>query len=153
MRAEPQICAGEGLVLLEQSRHSRFNGNPFVSAANYAAKDCAPGVLAAELARSPRNILQKLVESALELCQADTASIGFFEKQNGVEVFWWGAMAGFFASARNRTMPRDASPCGVCIDRNATQLMYWADCCFPTLHNPANVTVQRESPFGVRGAA
>lgn len=38
-----------------------------------------------------------------------------------------------FGPLRNSTMPRGASPCGVCIDRNATQLMSLPDRCFPAL--------------------
>ena len=86
-------------------------------------------VLAKEMADNPRNMLQKLVELALELCNADTAGISLLEG----ELFRWEAVAGVFASSRNGTMPRDASPCGVCIERNTTQLMYLADRCFPAL--------------------
>jgi signal transduction histidine kinase len=37
------------------------------------------------------------------------------------------------AEFRNNTMPRAASPCGLCIDENATQLMYLPDRLFPAL--------------------
>ena len=74
-------------------------------------------------------MLQKLVETAVELCNADTAGLSLLEGES----FRWEAVAGVFASFRNGTMPRAASPCGVCIDRNATQLMHLADRCFPAL--------------------
>ena len=96
---------------------------------NYGAEHAALAVLAKEMADNPRNMLQKLVELALELCNADTAGISLLEG----ELFRWEAVAGVFASSRNGTMPRDASPCGVCIERNTTQLMYLADRCFPAL--------------------
>jgi hypothetical protein len=55
------------------------------------------------------------------------------EAHDGKTVFRWEALAGVFAAARNNTMPRDASPCGVCIDQNATQLMYFGGPLFPCL--------------------
>ncbi|MFZ1886389.1 MAG: ATP-binding protein [Candidatus Binataceae bacterium] len=96
---------------------------------NYEAEHRALAVLATEMAENPRNMLQKLVEIAVELCEADTAGISILEG----DVFRWESLAGVFAARRNNTMPRDASPCGVCIDQNATQLMYLADRCFPAL--------------------
>jgi signal transduction histidine kinase/ActR/RegA family two-component response regulator len=96
---------------------------------DYVAEHGALAVLAMEMAENPRNMLQKLVELALELCQADTAGISLIEG----EVFRWEALAGVHASSRKGTMPRDASPCGICIDQNATQLMHLADRCFPAL--------------------
>ena len=78
---------------------------------------------------NPRNMLQKLVETAIDLCRADTAGISILEG----DVFRWEALAGVFASYRGSMMPRDASPCGVCIDQNATQLMHLPDRCFPAL--------------------
>ncbi len=86
-------------------------------------------MLATEMAENPRNMLQKVVEIAVELCGADTAGISILEG----DVFRWESLAGVFAARRNSTMPRDASPCGVCIDQNTTQLMYLADRCFPAL--------------------
>jgi signal transduction histidine kinase len=81
------------------------------------------------MAKNPRNLLQRLTEVALDLCRADTVGISIL---NG-DIFRWEALAGVFSSYRNGTMPRDASPCGICIDRNATQLMSLADRCFPAL--------------------
>jgi signal transduction histidine kinase/ActR/RegA family two-component response regulator len=96
---------------------------------DYEAEHGALTVLAKEMAENPRNMLQKLVETALDLCQADTAGISLIEG----DVFRWEALAGVHASARKGTMPRDASPCGICIDQDATQLMHLADRCFPAL--------------------
>jgi hypothetical protein len=89
---------------------------------NYEAEDRALTALA--LAGNPRNVLQKLVETALDLCQAGTAGISLLETHDGVDLFRWEALAGVFAASRNNTMPRNAGPSGVCIDENATQLMY-----------------------------
>jgi signal transduction histidine kinase len=96
---------------------------------DYEIEDRAFATLAKEMAQNPRNMLQKLVETAVELCGADTAGISLLEG----DVFRWEAVAGVFASYRNGTMPRAASPCGICIDRDATQLMHLADRHFPAL--------------------
>jgi signal transduction histidine kinase/CheY-like chemotaxis protein len=119
---EPTATLAEVDILSELS--SRPHRAP-----DYEGESRALAGLAEEMARDPRNMLQKLVESAVSLCRADTAGISLLEGA----VFRWEAVAGVFASFRNGTMPRGASPCGVCIDRNATQLMHLADRCFPAL--------------------
>src|SRR5688572_24678767 len=43
------------------------------------------------------------------------------EKQS----FRWVALAGQYANYVGGTTPRDFSPCGVCLDRNAPQLYLW----------------------------
>jgi signal transduction histidine kinase len=118
---------------------------------DYESEDRALAALAAELAENPRDMLQKLVEMALTLCQADTAGISLLENHTGVELFRWEALAGVFALARNNTMPREASPCGVCINENATQLMYLADRCFPALRNDPRFVEALLVPFRYRG--
>lgn len=100
---------------------------------DYELEDRALVALANELAVNPSNMLQKLVETALVLCGAGTAGISVLETREGAEVFRWEALAGAFVTSRNSTMPRDASPAGVCMNENATQLMYLVDRCFPAL--------------------
>ena len=92
-------------------------------------EDRAYTALANELAENPGNMLQKLVEVAVELCDSDTAGISLLDG----DVFRWEAVAGVFADTRGSTMPRNQSPCGVCIDRDAVQLMHLADRCFPAI--------------------
>jgi signal transduction histidine kinase len=87
---------------------------------DYERENRALAVLAREMAANPRNMLQKLVEVAADLCDADTAGISLLDG----EVFRWEAVAGVMADARGGTMPRGASPCGVCIDQNSTLLLH-----------------------------
>jgi signal transduction histidine kinase/ActR/RegA family two-component response regulator len=115
---------------------------------NLAAEDRALTTLAREMAENPRNMLQKLVEMAVELCNADTAGISLLEGQ----VFRWEAVAGVFASHRNGTMPRAASPCGVCIDQNLPQLMHLPDRCFPALRVEPRFVEALLIPFHDHGA-
>jgi signal transduction histidine kinase/ActR/RegA family two-component response regulator len=109
--------------------------------------DHALAVLAREMTENPRSMLQRLVETALVLCRADTAGLSLLEG----DVFRWEAVAGAFASYRDGTMPRAASPCGVCIDQNVTQLMHLPDRCFPALRAEPRFVEALLIPFQVRG--
>src|SRR5207253_10376296 len=70
---------------------------------DYEAENRALLDLAGVMTESPHNILQKLVETALELCRADSAGISLIETQNGEPVFRWEALAGVYAAHRNNT--------------------------------------------------
>jgi len=98
---------------------------------------------------NPGDILQGLSETALDLCGADTAGISLLDG----DVFRWKGLAGVFAAKRNGTMPRDASPCGVCIDENTTQLMHLPDRCFPALFDEPRFVETLVVPFHVQGRA
>ena len=100
---------------------------------DYESEHRSMAALAQEMAVNPRNMLQKLAETALELCSAETAGVSLLETEEGQELFRWESLAGMCAKFRNNTMPRAASPCGLCIDENATQLMYLPDRLFPAL--------------------
>jgi signal transduction histidine kinase len=113
------------------------------------AADLAMAVLAREMAENPRNMLQTLVEVAVDLCRAGTAGISLLDG----DVFRWEAVAGVFASYRNGTMPRAASPCGVCIDRDLPQLMHLADRCFPALRTEPRFVEALLIPFHHHGKA
>jgi signal transduction histidine kinase len=118
-------------------------------APDYVAENSALIALAQTMADSPQMILQKLVETTLRLCRADTAGISLLEKHDGAEVLRCEAVAGVYADRVNGTMPRDASPCGTTIDRNATQLMYMAERVFPALTAEPPVVEALLVPFHV----
>ena len=117
--------------------------------ANYETEDQALRVLAREMAQNPRDMLQTIVEMALDLCNADTAGISLLEG----DVFQWEALAGTFGAYRHSTMPRDASPCGICIERDATQLMHLPDRCFPALRTEPLFVESLLIPFHNHGKA
>jgi signal transduction histidine kinase len=116
---------------------------------DYEREHHAFALLTAELSENPRNMLQKLAEVAVQLCDAHTAGISLLEG----DVFRWEAVAGVFAAARGGTMPRSESPCGVCIDRGATQLMRFADRCFPALSANPRFVEMLLIPFYDHGVA
>jgi signal transduction histidine kinase len=68
-------------------------------------------------------VLQRLVEGAVELCQAHSAGVSVLETENGHEIVRWRAAAGAWSHYVGGFMSRDASPCGTVLDRNAPMLM------------------------------
>jgi hypothetical protein len=72
-------------------------------------------------ATNPDDILQELVDIAVEFCGANSAGISL-EETAGTQQFRWVAIAGSFSHFLNGTTPRFFSPCGTAIDRNAPQL-------------------------------
>jgi signal transduction histidine kinase len=97
---------------------------------NHQAENRALLVLTRELANSPGNVLQSLVDTALELCRGHSAGISLLEEDGpsgGVSSagnhFRWHAVAGAWAPLGwNTTTPRHYGPCGTVLDRNATLL-------------------------------
>lgn len=51
-------------------------------------------------------------------------------------MFRWAALAGAYEIHREGTMFRDASPCGVTLDRNSPQLLYLPERIFPMRAKP-----------------
>ncbi len=91
-------------------------------APNHVVENDALIALAEKMATSPNDILQKLAETALKLCHAQTCGISLLESDGAR--FYWPALAGVWASHVGGGMPRDFSPCGTVLDRNAAQLMF-----------------------------
>ncbi|MEO6237576.1 MAG: ATP-binding protein, partial [Vicinamibacterales bacterium] len=81
------------------------------------------------------------------LCDAGTAGISLLDG----DVFRWDAVAGVSAASRGGTMPRHDSPCGVCIDRNSTQLMHLPDRRFPALLTEPRFVEALLVPFHAHG--
>jgi CheY-like chemotaxis protein len=108
--------------------------------------------LARELASSPRRVLQKLSDTALELCHAHSAGISLLEEENGRQIFRWHAVSGQWASYLWATMPREFSPCGTVLDRRAAQLMILPERHFtPLLQVTPKVHEALLIPFSVAG--
>ncbi|HEX6986790.1 MAG TPA: PAS domain S-box protein, partial [Planctomycetaceae bacterium] len=88
----------------------------------HAAEAAALTALAEAMAGSPQALLQKLAETVLDLCRADSAGISILETEGESAVFRWPAIAGEWAGHAGGSLPRDASPCGVVLDRDAPLL-------------------------------
>src|SRR5215831_3038309 len=65
---------------------------------DYEAENRALTALAEVMAESTQAILQKLVQTTLEMCRADSAGISILECDGTSEMFRWPAIAGLFAN-------------------------------------------------------
>ena len=104
------------------------------------------------LAGSPRGVLQKLVEVALELCNAQSAGISLLEEADGRRFFRWHAVTGQWSHLLWNTLPREFSPCGTVLDRREALLMIDPQRYFtPLVQIPPRVAEVLLVPFAVRG--
>lgn len=92
-------------------------------AARPAAERRALDRLGRAIVESPESIFQTLTDVAVEVCGADTAGISILEKDDNGGHFRWRAISGLYAAHLGGMTPRDFSPCGTTIDRNAPQLV------------------------------
>jgi CheY-like chemotaxis protein len=116
------------------------------------ALESAVDKLAAELATSPRQVLQKLTDAALELCRAHSAGVSLVEAEGERQLFRWHAVSGKWAPLVWTTLPREFSPCGTVLDRKAAQLMILPERHFtPLAQVPPKVYEALLVPFEVGG--
>jgi PAS domain S-box-containing protein len=111
----PRVTLEDILITPELSRRRS-------RAPDYAAENRALVALAREMATNPKNLPQKLVDLALELCRAGTAGISLLKSDAEGKYFSWEALAGMYAPRVGGRTPRNFSPCGTTLDRGAPQL-------------------------------
>ena len=130
MASEPDtgISAPLDAVLITAELARRATHAP-----DFAAENRALAALATEMANQPHRVLQKLAELVIELCDADSAGVSILEAGGAGEAFRWHATAGAFADSLGTILPRDASPCGLVLERGATLLLDRPERCFPAL--------------------
>lgn len=108
--------------------------------------------LSGELAGSPRRVLQTLSDVALELCRSHSSGVSLLEEGGGKSFFRWHAVSGRWAPLLWATLPREFSPCGTVLDRNAGLLMVDPERYFTPLSAlPPRVEEALLIPFAVRG--
>jgi hypothetical protein len=74
------------------------------------------------LLEKPETILQELVQSAIDLCEADSAGISIVKDDGTEESFYhWVATAGNYSGFLDATLPRNPSACGICLERGHAQ--------------------------------
>src|SRR5262245_58921766 len=98
-----------------------------VRSPNYAVENRALTGLVEALADSPQTILQRLVETALDVCRADSSGISILEPGGASGVFRWHAVAGQFGANIGRHVLREGSPSGIVLDRNASLLFSYPE--------------------------
>lgn len=78
--------------------------------------------LAARMADQPEEVLPRFVDLALEITGGVSAGLSLYEPEPGPGVFRWQYLRGILAPFNGATTPRDFSPCGITLDRNAPVL-------------------------------
>jgi GAF domain len=79
--------------------------------------------IARTMATSPNELLDRLLQLALELCGAGTAGLSLLETNlEGEQLFRWTNLAGILRKHLGDSTPRHFSPCGVTLELNAPQL-------------------------------
>lgn len=121
-------------------------------AQDYAKESHALLALSRHLADSPRTILQKLADVALETLDAGSAGISLISNETGD--FYWPAIAGLWRPHLGGGTPRNFGPCGVALDRNAVQLFAHPEKFYPYLATTSPVIKELlVSPFYVKEKA
>ncbi len=70
----------------------------------------------------PINILQELVNAAVDLCGADSAGVSIVDDGGTDHDFYhWIATAGCYSGFLDAHLPRYPSACGICLERGAPQ--------------------------------
>ena len=110
-------ASGAGDVIITHRLSERPLRSP-----DHAAENRALDELAKELAEHPENLLQKLAETIVELGIGDSAGVSI-EEMGEVRQFRWVALAGAWSQLRGGTIPFDASPCGLAVQRDRLLLI------------------------------
>ena len=130
-------ASGEASGLLSNGTHLRSMTSAEVlkqrppRPPDYAAENLALIGLAQSMATAPEDILQRLADTALNICRAHSAGLSLLEDGDQRRNFHWRAIAGEFAHHLNGGTPRDFGPCGTVLDRNAAQLCSHPEIDFP----------------------
>ena len=115
---------------------------------DYQVENRALVALGRALANSPRTILQTLTDTILEVLGSESAGISLVTEDG--RRFYWPAIAGVWQPHIGGGTPRDFSPCGDVLDRNAPLLFRHYERRYTYL--PA-VEECLLAPFHVRGRA
>jgi signal transduction histidine kinase len=107
----------EDIVITEKLK-SRRRRKP-----NAHAENAALHGLARVMATAPNELIDTLLRTALELCSAGSAGLSLLETPSqGDAIFRWTNLSGALCEHIGGTAPRNFSPSGVTLDRNAPQL-------------------------------
>jgi len=130
MSSSLQNLAGTGLEVIDLSTDPDFAKRRRHDH-NTAAQMEAMSRLASAFVADPDTLLQQLVQSAIDLCQADSAGISLkLREEDGSETYNWVATAGEYAHFLNAKLPSFPSACAVCIERARPQIFRVTDTFF-----------------------
>jgi signal transduction histidine kinase len=110
-------------ILVTYKLRSRRRRKPNSYQENLALK-----TLARAMANAPEKLIDTMLQFALDLCCAGTAGLSLLETlPDGEQVFRWTNLAGELKDYVGGTTPRNFSPCGVTLDRDAPQLFAYPE--------------------------
>jgi PAS domain S-box-containing protein len=89
---------------------------------DYLQEKLALQDLAARMADEPEEVLPRFVDLALEMTGGVSAGLSLYEDDPAPGVFRWQYLRGVLSPFDGATTPRDFSPCGITLDRNAPVL-------------------------------
>jgi hypothetical protein len=130
-------------VLCEGLEVVDLYGDPDFAARNLRSRHLSTPIdgvsrIARSFVEAPDTVLQELVQSAIDLCGADSAGISLeVPGSTDAQHHEWIATAGQYASLRNSVFPRVPSACGICLERGRPQRFRVAQHLFDSLHIPA----------------
>jgi two-component sensor histidine kinase len=85
---------------------------------DYLREKLALQDLAQQMIDHPADVLPRLVDLALEMCEGTSAGLSLFEASPAPGIFRWHDLRGILAKFEGATTPRRFSPCGACLDLN-----------------------------------
>src|ERR1700735_3423747 len=91
---------------------------------DYLQEKLARQDLAARMADHPEEVLPRFVDLALEMTGGVSAGLSLYEADPAPGVFRWQFLRGTLEPFNGATTPRDFSPCGITLDRNAPILSF-----------------------------
>jgi PAS domain S-box-containing protein len=100
---------------------------------NHEGEIRALRILARTMTAEPDQVLQRLVEEASRLTRSDSAGISLLDSTGEHSQFRWVAVAGAFANNLGGTIPFEASPSKIVLERNEVMLFRKVGRDFPAL--------------------
>ena len=94
---------------------------------DYLQEKMALKELAARMADQPEEVLPRFVDLALEMTGGVSGGLSLYEEEPAPGVFRWQYLRGLLAPFNGATTPRDFSPCGITLDRNAPVLSLYPE--------------------------
>jgi two-component sensor histidine kinase len=125
-KVDMNISASEssdtGLEVIDIQDDAAY-ANRRIHARDLAKQDEGMEHIAHAFIEDPETVLQKLVNAAVELCDADSAGISIEKEDSSNEAFYhWVATAGQYSEFFDTILPRYPSACGICLERGRPQL-------------------------------
>ena len=121
MDVSARTPADLGLVITDLQSDASFAARP-LRARDVTVIPEGMRRIAHALVEHPATILQVLVETAVELCSADSSAISL-EKEDRTEdaYYQWVAIAGVYSGMYNAVFPHYPTGCSICLERGRPQ--------------------------------